>query len=82
MGRQAAFNPNPSLKVSSYFVWAARRYSKTAPVYGEFRTGKTQMAHTMSVLAQLPPDMGGASGKVGRFCSSGSLAELPAGGLY
>lgn len=33
-------------------------------VYGEFRTGKTQMAHTMSVIAQLPPDMGGASGKV------------------
>lgn len=34
-------------------------------MYGEFRTGKTQMAHTMSVLAQLPPDMGGGGGKVG-----------------
>ena len=33
-------------------------------VYGEFRTGKTQLAHTMSVMSQLPPDMGGASGKV------------------
>jgi RecA/RadA recombinase len=33
-------------------------------VYGEFRTGKTQLAHTMSVIAQLPPDLGGASGKV------------------
>lgn len=33
-------------------------------VYGEFRTGKTQLAHTMSVVAQLPSDMGGASGKV------------------
>ncbi|KAJ7751276.1 Rad51-domain-containing protein [Mycena maculata] len=32
-------------------------------VYGEFRTGKTQLAHTMSVVAQLPPDLGGASGK-------------------
>ncbi|KAJ7581324.1 Rad51-domain-containing protein [Mycena floridula] len=30
-------------------------------VYGEFRTGKTQLAHTMSVVAQLPPDLGGAS---------------------
>lgn len=38
-------------------------------VYGEFRTGKTQMAHTMSVVAQLPPELGGASGKVGRLCS-------------
>ncbi|PPQ67193.1 hypothetical protein CVT25_005794 [Psilocybe cyanescens] len=34
-------------------------------VYGEFRTGKTQLAHTMSVVAQLPPELGGASGKVG-----------------
>ena len=38
-------------------------------MYGEFRTGKTQMAHTMSVVAQLPPDMGGAAGKVG-VCAS------------
>ncbi|KIY51260.1 meiotic recombination protein dmc1, partial [Fistulina hepatica ATCC 64428] len=33
-------------------------------VYGEYRTGKTQLAHTMSVVAQLPPDLGGAAGKV------------------
>ncbi|KAG6832552.1 hypothetical protein H0H92_000181 [Tricholoma furcatifolium] len=32
-------------------------------VYGEYRTGKTQLAHTMSVVAQLPPELGGASGK-------------------
>ncbi|KAG0707515.1 Rad51-domain-containing protein [Suillus ampliporus] len=36
-------------------------------VYGEFRTGKTQLAHTMSVITQLPPEMGGASGKVRTF---------------
>ncbi|KAH8796530.1 DNA recombination and repair protein Rad51 [Hyaloscypha finlandica] len=33
-------------------------------VYGEFRCGKTQLAHTMAVIAQLPKDMGGAEGKV------------------
>ena len=33
-------------------------------VYGEFRTGKTQLAHTMCVTAQLPVDMGGAEGRV------------------
>lgn len=33
-------------------------------MYGEFRTGKTQLAHTMSVVAQLPTDLGGAQGKV------------------
>jgi meiotic recombination protein DMC1 len=42
-------------KLVSYAVYA---------VYGEYRTGKTQLAHTMSVIAQLPPDLGGASGKV------------------
>jgi meiotic recombination protein DMC1 len=40
-------------------------------VYGEFRTGKTQMAHTMSVVAQLPPDLGGASGKVAYIDTEG-----------
>jgi meiotic recombination protein DMC1 len=33
-------------------------------VFGEFRCGKTQLSHTMSVVAQLPRDMGGAEGKV------------------
>lgn len=33
-------------------------------IFGEFRCGKTQMSHTMSVIAQLPKDMGGAEGKV------------------
>lgn len=32
--------------------------------FGEFRTGKTQIAHTLSVVAQLPPEMGGTNGKV------------------
>ncbi|KAI0655225.1 Rad51-domain-containing protein [Cubamyces menziesii] len=42
-------------------------------VYGEFRTGKTQLAHTMSVVAQLPPDMGGASGKVAYIDTEGTF---------
>ncbi|SLM35672.1 meiotic recombinase dmc1 [Lasallia pustulata] len=33
-------------------------------VYGEFRCGKTQLSHTMSVVAQLPKELGGAEGKV------------------
>ncbi|KAG6866045.1 hypothetical protein C0991_009142 [Blastosporella zonata] len=40
-------------------------------VYGEFRTGKTQLAHTMSVMAQLPPELGGASGKVAYIDTEG-----------
>eukprot|EP00842_Homolaphlyctis_polyrhiza_P006520 jgi/Hompol1/686/HPOL_000807-RA len=32
-------------------------------IFGEFRTGKTQLCHTLSVICQLPMDMGGAEGK-------------------
>lgn len=39
-------------------------------VYGEFRTGKTQLAHTMSVITQLPSELGGAAGKV---CGTASI---------
>lgn len=31
--------------------------------YGEFRTGKTQLAHTLCVTCQLGYDVGGAQGK-------------------
>eukprot|EP00760_Papus_ankaliazontas_P020207 PhM_4_TR18247/c0_g1_i1/m.80384/K10872/DMC1; meiotic recombination protein DMC1 len=32
--------------------------------FGEFRTGKTQIAHTLCVTSQLPKSMGGGNGKV------------------
>lgn len=32
-------------------------------LFGEFRTGKSQICHTISVIAQLPIDMGGGEGK-------------------
>jgi len=32
-------------------------------VFGEFRTGKTQLCHTLAVTCQLPTDMGGGEGK-------------------
>ncbi|KAK8842554.1 Meiotic recombination protein dmc1 [Tritrichomonas musculus] len=33
-------------------------------VFGEFRTGKTQLCHTLCVTSQLPINQGGGSGKV------------------
>ena len=33
-------------------------------IFGEFRTGKTQMMHTLAVTSQCPLDRGGAEGKV------------------
>ncbi len=33
-------------------------------IFGEFRTGKTQLCHTLCVTAQRPLDQGGAEGRV------------------
>lgn len=32
-------------------------------IFGEFRTGKTQLCHTLAVTCQLPVEMGGGAGK-------------------
>ena len=32
-------------------------------LFGEFRTGKTQLCHTLAVVCQLPSSMGGAEGR-------------------
>ncbi|CAK5025761.1 unnamed protein product [Meloidogyne enterolobii] len=37
--------------------------SSITEVFGEFRTGKSQLCHTLAVICQLPVDMGGAEGK-------------------
>jgi RecA/RadA recombinase len=44
-------------------------------VFGEFRCGKTQLSHTMSVIAQLPKDLGGAEGKVAFIGKSTSRSQ-------
>ncbi|PAV22521.1 family atpase dmc1 [Pyrrhoderma noxium] len=56
---------NPPTIVSLYIFQGGIMSQSISEVYGEFRTGKTQLAHTMSVVAQLPPELGGASGKRG-----------------
>ncbi|RSH87119.1 Meiotic recombination protein dmc1 [Saitozyma podzolica] len=42
-------------------------------VFGEFRTGKTQLCHTLCVTTQLPEDQGGASGKVAYIDTEGTF---------
>ncbi|GKZ88896.1 meiotic recombination protein dmc1 [Aspergillus niger] len=42
-------------------------------VFGEFRCGKTQLSHTMSVVAQLPKELGGAGGKVAYIDTEGTF---------
>ena len=53
-----------SISEGVHLVLSITSHIITNAVYGEFRTGKTQLAHTMSVVTQLPPELGGASGKV------------------
>ncbi|CAG8505377.1 7994_t:CDS:10 [Paraglomus occultum] len=41
--------------------------------FGEFRTGKTQIAHTLCVVAQLPPSVGGTNGKAAFIDTEGTF---------
>ncbi|KAJ3252057.1 Meiotic recombination protein dmc1 [Boothiomyces macroporosus] len=41
--------------------------------FGEFRTGKTQLAHTLCVTVQLPPEMGGGNGKAAFIDTEGTF---------
>jgi len=42
-------------------------------VFGEFRTGKTQLCHTLAVTAQLPRHLGGGNGKVAFIDTEGTF---------
>lgn len=42
-------------------------------VFGEFRTGKTQLCHTLCVTAQLPGEVGGGHGKVAYIDTENTL---------
>ena len=42
-------------------------------VFGEYRCGKTQLSQTMSVVAQLPKDLGGGEGKVAYIDTEGTF---------
>ncbi|WRT70919.1 meiotic recombinase Dmc1 [Kwoniella shivajii] len=42
-------------------------------VFGEFRTGKTQLCHTLCVSTQLPEENGGAAGKVAYIDTEGTF---------
>lgn len=45
-------------------------------VFGEFRTGKTQIAHTLCVTCQMPQDLGGGEGKAAFIDAEGTLCEF------
>ncbi|RKF73900.1 Meiotic recombination protein dmc1 [Golovinomyces cichoracearum] len=50
----------------------------TAAELKEIRCGKTQLAHTLAVIAQLPKEMGGAEGKVAYIGTLNETRDLVA----
>ena len=42
-------------------------------LFGEFRTGKSQLCHTLAVICQLPLELGGAEGKALYIDSEGTF---------
>lgn len=69
------------MDMSSFAVFFANIHSgfqtmSISEVFGEFRCGKTQLSHTMSVIAQLPKDMGGAEGKVAYIGTTSDSLEI------
>ncbi|KAJ7050436.1 Rad51-domain-containing protein [Mycena amicta] len=71
--RKRVFTVSTGSKAVDTIMGGGITSQSISEVYGEFRTGKTQLAHTMSVVAQLPPDMGGASGKVAYIDTEGTF---------
>ncbi|XP_023327714.1 DNA repair protein RAD51 homolog A [Eurytemora carolleeae] len=46
-------------------------------MFGEFRTGKSQLCHTLAVTCQLPIDNGGAEGKCLYIDTEGTFRYFP-----
>jgi len=68
----------PHKKAYSFATGGIQTMSLTE-VFGEYRTGKTQLAHTLCVQVQLPEADGGANGKAGTAITTGIVKT---GNLY
>lgn len=78
LGDQNLYTSPPDLRTSMR-SWAVRQLTTApsctdaslggietgaiTELFGEFRTGKSQLCHTLAVTCQLPVDMGGGEGK-------------------
>ncbi|KAL6708815.1 carboxymethylenebutenolidase [Coniothyrium glycines] len=71
--RKRVFKISTGSKALDAILGGGFQTMSISEVFGEFRCGKTQLSHTMSVLAQLPKDMGGAEGKVAYIDTEGTF---------
>ncbi|EOR01152.1 hypothetical protein E3P77_00801 [Wallemia ichthyophaga] len=71
--RESICNISTGSKAFDAILGAGVQSQAITEVYGEFRTGKTQLCHTACVTVQLPQDMGGASGKAAYIDTEGTF---------
>jgi len=61
--RQDVINLSTGAKDLDELLGGGIETGSVTELYGEFRTGKTQLCHTLCVTCQLPVDQGGGEGK-------------------
>lgn len=71
--RKACFKIGTGSKALDKILGGGFESGSVSEVYGEYRCGKTQISHTMCVIAQLPKSARGAEGKVAVLDTEGTF---------
>jgi meiotic recombination protein DMC1 len=71
--RQSIFRLETGCKEFDAILGGGFQSMAITEVFGEFRTGKTQIAHTLCVKAQMPVSMGGCAGKAAYIDTEGTF---------
>ena len=61
--REDIIHISPGCKERDAILGGGMETGSLTELYGEFRTGKTQLCHTLCVICQLPVEQGGGEGK-------------------
>ena len=63
IGRREVCEPLPRCLLFINFLTGGMETGSITEIFGEFRTGKSQLCHQLCVTCQLPIDQGGGEGK-------------------
>ncbi|KAK3115918.1 hypothetical protein LTR53_004249 [Teratosphaeriaceae sp. CCFEE 6253] len=73
LNRRRCFRLSTGSKQWDHILNGGLQSSSINEVFGEYRCRKTQLAHTLSVVAQLPKEDGGGEGKVAWIDTEGTF---------
>ena len=59
--------------INDFYISGGFETGSITELFGEFRTGKSQLCHMLAITCQLPIDMGGAEGKCLYIDSEGTF---------